>query len=55
MADVHRAWDEIQRIKSQFRRRNGLSKTELSRLTSLPGESIDEIHGTLTERRERGG
>lgn len=54
MADVHRAWDEIQRIKSEFRRRNGLSKIELSRLTSLPGESVDEIHGTLTDRRERG-
>jgi hypothetical protein len=54
LADVRRAQDEQQRIKAEFRRRTGLSRTELERFAGTQGKAVDELHDALTERRERG-
>lgn len=54
MADVRRAQDGQQRIKSDFRRRIGLSKTELERFAGTSGRHVDRLHDALVEHRERG-
>ena len=54
MADVRRAQDEQQRIKADFRKQIGLSKTELERFAGAPSREVDRLHDALTERRERG-
>lgn len=54
MADVRRAQDEQQRIKAEFRKRTGLSKTELERMAGTQGRGVDRLHDALTEQRERG-
>jgi hypothetical protein len=54
LADVRRAQDEQQRIKAEFRRRIGLSRTELERFAGAQGREVDRLHDALTERRERG-
>jgi hypothetical protein len=52
-ADVSRARDEQQRIKAEFRQRTGLSRAELERLGGQQGKAVDELHDSLTARRER--
>ncbi len=54
MANVRRAQDEQQRIKAEFRKRTGLSKTELERFAGTQGKAVDELHDALTKRREQG-
>lgn len=52
--DIRHVFDEMQRIKSAFRKRHGLSKSELERLGVGKAFDIDEMHDALTECRERG-
>jgi len=54
LADVRRAQDEQQRIKAEFRKRIGLSKTELERFAGTQSREVDQLHDALTEHRERG-
>ena len=54
MADVRRVGSEIQRIKSAFRKQNGLSKAELERLGVGENLDVDEVHAALAEERQRG-
>jgi hypothetical protein len=53
-ADILRAQEEMQRIKSQFRSQTGLSKAELERMGGAGScREIDRIHEALVERRAR--
>jgi hypothetical protein len=54
MADIRRAQAEQQRIKSEFRKKTGLTKAEIERIAGRASPILDRIHGELTERRERG-
>jgi len=55
MDDVRKAQDEQQRIKSEFRKRVGLSKAELERFAGTRGPDVDRIHDALEEQRKRAG
>ena len=52
--DIQRASEEIQRIKSEFRKQHGLSKLEMERISRLSGSEIDRLHDAVVEDRERG-
>jgi hypothetical protein len=54
MTGIRRAQDAQQRIKSAFRKRQGLSKAELERIAGGSSPELDRIHDALTESRERG-
>jgi hypothetical protein len=51
MDDVHRAQDEQQRIKAEFRRQTGLTKEELERIAGGSSKQLDKLHDALAKRR----
>jgi hypothetical protein len=46
--DVLRAQNQLEEIKSEFRRGHGLSKAEMERLGGKPSEELDELHDEVT-------
>jgi hypothetical protein len=51
LQEVRRFQDELQRTKAEFRRRTGLSKTELERLVrGRAGIDVEGLHARLAER-----
>lgn len=52
MADIRRAQEAQQRIKAAFRKKTGLSKTELERIAGGPSPVVDRIHDELEKRRQ---
>lgn len=52
MADIRRAQTEQQRIKSEFRKRTGLTKAELERIAGSKSPELDRIHDELTKRKQ---
>ncbi len=53
MEDVHRAGNEMQRIKAEYRSQKGLTKAELERISGKSGEQIDELAAILARRHEQ--
>jgi hypothetical protein len=53
LADIRNAQAEMQRIKSEFRTRTGLSKAEMERLGGGSSKAIDNLHEAIVERRAR--
>jgi len=51
MPDVRCAQVAQQRIKAEFRKNRGLSKTELERIAGQSSKEVDQLHETLSQRR----
>jgi len=55
LAGYRKAQDEQQRIKSEFRKRVGLTKAELERFAEGKDVAVDRLHDAITEQRQREG
>lgn len=52
--DIRRAMALQQRVKAEFRREHGISKTELARMAGVSGDpAIDNLHADLEKRRDQ--
>jgi hypothetical protein len=53
LEEVHRAQNALQRMKSEFRRKTGITKVELQRIAgNRSGKQIEAIHAEATKLHE---